>query len=168
MALEKSVLAETPGELRDGEARLPGIAKDTATAKSVLAEPLGELHVEAGLSWSRASGTSSVVGSTVAKPVDEARPPDITVYRGEQDTDACEIVRQADAVIKSINRSFSSASSCGDDGKKHTRVTTRARKSRILGGRKDGSTTRVSDSSLLRMEARTCTSIGNSWSVPRC
>ena len=35
-------------------------------AKSVLAEPPGELHEEAGPSWSRASGTSSVDGLRAA------------------------------------------------------------------------------------------------------
>ena len=46
----------------DSETRLPGNAKFMAMAKSVLAEPTGELHEEAGPSWSRASGTSSVDG----------------------------------------------------------------------------------------------------------
>ena len=64
----------------DGEARPPGNAKYSATAKSVLSEPPAELHEEAGPSWSRASGTSSADVSAVAKPVDEARPPEITKY----------------------------------------------------------------------------------------
>ena len=109
-------------------------AVDSAAEKSVVAEPPGELHEEAGPSLSRATGTSSVVGSTVAKPVDEARPPEITDYSGEQDMDACEMLRQADAVIKSINRSFSSACSCGDHGKKHTGLPTRTGERQILGG----------------------------------
>ena len=57
----------------DGEVQLLGTAIYMVTAKSVLAELLGELHEEARLSWPRASGTSSVVGSTVAKLVDEVR-----------------------------------------------------------------------------------------------
>ena len=86
------------------EARPLGTVKYMATAKSILAEIFGELHEEAGPSWSRASGTSSVVGSTVAKPVDEARPPLSTVYSASEDTDVPEALRQVHAVMGNQKR----------------------------------------------------------------
>ena len=74
----------------DSKAPPPGTAKYMAMTKIRTPEPLGELHEEAGPSWSRASGTSSVVGSTVAKLVDEARPLEFTECCATRDADVME------------------------------------------------------------------------------
>ena len=50
-------------------------------------------HEEGRPSWPRASGTSSVVGATVAKLVDEARLPEFTEESAAEDTDVSEALR---------------------------------------------------------------------------
>ena len=66
------------------EARSPRIAKYKATTESRLAVSSGEFFENAGPSWSRANGTTSIAATAVAKSADEIRPPGVTKYRCEQ------------------------------------------------------------------------------------
>ena len=104
-----------------GEARPPRIAKHMST-ESVLAESLGEFHEKDGRSWSR-TGTSSAAASTVVKPADETRPPEITEYIYIVPRKIRTCPRRSDTVT-GINRSLSlsSASSCVDHCKAHTKI----------------------------------------------
>ena len=67
----------TAAAMPAGEARPPGIAKQSATAESDIAVSPGE----AGPSWPRAKSTPSAVVTAAAMPAGEARPPGIEKNR---------------------------------------------------------------------------------------
>ena len=76
-ATTKSVLAESPGELCDGEVRPPGIAQKNPYSQNLLA--IFKIKISA-------NGTSSAAASAFVMPADETRPPEITECSAVQDT----------------------------------------------------------------------------------